>query len=152
MDKRFSASVAEAFWHTETMSFLDSLENNLKALERQEERDPEKVKRDHEQRDAERAKALLRAPHVEALKTSAFTSELLTQCRTIGHGQRVLVQFTWIGESLRLDAKAKRLELIPGAEGITAVYYLDGAEVNRAVVDLQADDAAALARRWLTGE
>ena len=131
------------------MSYLDNLENNLKALENQEERDPEKVKREQERREAERTSALLRAPHVEALKKSPFTSELLTQCRTIGHGQRVLVQFTWIGETLRLDAKTKRLELVPTAEGIIAVYSLDGQETKRAKVDPATDDAAALARHWL---
>jgi hypothetical protein len=132
------------------MSFLDNLENNLKALESREEKDPEQVKRDRERREADRNAALLRAPHVEALKNSAFTSELLTQCRAIGHGQRVLVQFTWIGESLRLDAKAKRMELTPTPEGITAVFSLNGEETGRAKVDPQSDDAAALARRWLT--
>jgi hypothetical protein len=134
------------------MSFLDNLENDLKALESQEERDPEKVNRDRERRDAERNAALLRAPHVDALKNSAFTSELLTQCRTIGHGQRVLVKFTWIGESLRLDAKTKRLQLTPTAEGIAAVFSVDGVETERVTADPQSDDAAALARRWLTGE
>ncbi len=134
------------------MGFLDNLENNLKALENQEERDPEKVKRDRERREADRNAALVRAPHVDALKNSAFTSELLTQCRTIGHGQRVLVQFTWIGENLRLDAKTKRMELMPTADGIVAVFSADGAETERAKVDPQSDDAAGLARRWLTGQ
>jgi hypothetical protein len=133
------------------MSFLDNLESNLKALENREEKDPENVKREQERREADRNAALLRAPHVEALKNSAFTSELLTECRTIGHGQRVLVQFTWIGEALRLDAKAKRLELTPTAEGITAVFSLDGVETGRAMAD-PGGDAAALARRWLLGE
>lgn len=132
------------------MSFLDNLENNLKALENREEKDPEKVKRDRERSGADRIAALRRAPHAEALKNSAFTSELLAQCRTIGHGQRVLVQFTWIGESLRLDAMGRRLELTPAAEGIMAVFSLDGAETGRATVDPRADDAKALARRWLT--
>jgi len=133
------------------MSFLDNLENNLKALENQEQKDPEKIQRDRERREAERNAALLRAPQVDALKNSAFTQELLTHCRTIGHGQRVLVRFTWIGESLRLDAKSKRLELTPAADGVTAVFSVDGVERERAAVDLQSDDAAALARRWLTG-
>jgi hypothetical protein len=66
------------------MSFLDNLENNLKALENQEEKNPEKVKRDQERREAERSSALLRAPHATALKNSEFTSQLLTKCRTIG--------------------------------------------------------------------
>jgi hypothetical protein len=130
------------------MSFLDNLENNLKALESLEEKDPEKVKRERERREADRNTALLRAPHVEALKNSAFTSELLTQCRTIGHGQRVLVRFTWIGESLRLDAKDKRMELTPTAEGIVAVM----SSGEQAMVDPQSDDAGALARRWLIAE
>jgi hypothetical protein len=132
------------------VSFLDNLENNLKALESQEERDPEKVKRDHERRDAERNAALLRAPHVEALKNSAFTTDLLTECRTIGHGQRVLVQFTWIGESLRLTAKNKRMELTPSPEGIIAVLSTDGDETTRTTIDPQKDDPKSLARLWLT--
>ena len=134
------------------MSFLDNLENDLKALENREERDPEKVRRDHERREADRTAALLRAPHAEALRTSPFTSELLTQCRTIGRGQRVLVQFTWLGESLRLDAKEKRMDLTPTAEGITAVLSLNGEEIGRQTVDPNLDDAAALVRRWLTGQ
>jgi hypothetical protein len=86
---------------------------------------------------------------VEALKDSAFTSELLTQCRTIGHGQRVLVRFTWIEETLRLDAKEKRMELIPTSQGIEAVFSSDGTETGREIVDSENGDAAALARLWL---
>jgi hypothetical protein len=133
------------------MSFLDNLENNLKALESREEKDPAQVKQDQERRQAERNAALMRAPHVEALKNSAFTSELLTECRTIGHAQRVLVRFTWVGEILRLDAKAKRLELIPTPEGIATVFSEGGVETAREIADPQTGDAAALARRWLTG-
>src|SRR5579872_3180816 len=116
------------------MGFLDNLENDLKALENREEKDPEKAKRAHERREADRAAALLRAPHAAALRNSPFTAELLTQCRTIGRSQRVLVQFTWLGEILRLEAKEKRVELAPTAEGITAIFSLNGAEVGRAPV------------------
>jgi len=133
------------------MSFLDNLENNLKTIENREDKDPEKIKRDQERREVDRNAALLRAPHVEALKNSAFTSVLLAQCRMIGHGQRVLVQFAWNGESLRLDAKEKRMELTPTSEGIMAVFSADGMETGRTSVDPGADDASALARRWLTG-
>ena len=59
------------------MSYLDNLENNLKALENQEERDPQKVKREQERREAERSEALLRAPYVDALKNSTFTLDLI---------------------------------------------------------------------------
>jgi hypothetical protein len=131
------------------MSYLDNLENNLKALENQEERDPEKIKREQERREAERSAALLRAPHVEALKNSPFTLELLTQCRAIGHQQRVLVQFTWLGENLRLDAKEKRMLLAPTSDGITAVFSVNGDETDRTNVDPRVDDAGELARRWL---
>jgi len=132
------------------MGFLDNLENDLKALENREERDPENVRREQQRREADRSAALLRAPHAEALRASPFTSELLTQCRAIGHGLRVLVQFTWLGESLRLDAKEKRMDLLPTSEGITAVLSLNGEEIGREVLDPEVDDAAALARRWLT--
>jgi hypothetical protein len=131
------------------MGFLDNLENDLKALERQEERDPEKIKREQERREADRTAALLRAPHVDALKNSPFTMELLTQCRTLGRAQRVLVQFTWLGEMLRLDAKTKRMELTPTADGIVATFFENGDEAGQAAIDPQADDAAALAKRWL---
>jgi hypothetical protein len=135
------------------MSFLDNLENNLNALERQEERDPEKVKREQDRRETERSAALLRAPHAEALKTSAFTSELLTQCRVIGREQRVLVQFTWLGENLRLDVRGdtpKRMELTPTSEGILAVLSVDGTETSRKPLNLLTDDPAALAKSWLS--
>jgi hypothetical protein len=131
------------------MSFLDNLENNLKALERVEERDPEKVKRDHERRDRERNDALRRAPFVEALKKSAFTNNLLGECRVLGRTQRVLVQFVWLGETLRLTAQAKRMDLIPSPDGIAAVFSVDGAETGRTIVNPESDDPGALARQWL---
>ena len=134
------------------MSFLDNLEDNLKALESREEKDPEKVRRDRERRDADRNAALLRAPYVEALKNSTFTSDLLKECRTIGHRQRVLVQFTWIGETLRLVAQTKRMELTPTAEGITAMFFVEGAEMGRETANPRTDEGAALARRWLAGK
>ncbi len=132
------------------MSFLDNLENNLKALEGREEADPEKAKRAHERREADRNAALLRAPFVDALKNSPFTSELLKQCRAIGHSQRVLVRFTWIGEALRLEAGTRRLELTPTPEGIAAAFLSDGVETDRTTVDPQVDDAPTLARKWLS--
>jgi hypothetical protein len=133
------------------MSFLDSLENNLKALENLEQRDPEKVKRELERREAEKAATLAAAPNVEALRNSPFTAELLKQCRTIGHGQRVLVQFAWIDNTLRLDAtsKNKRLELIPTGDGIVAVTSEGGDEKGRAAVDLAKDNAESVVRTWL---
>ena len=132
------------------MSYSDNLENNLKALENQEERDPVKVQRDRERREAEKNAALERAPYAEMLKTSAFANELLTQCRTIGHAQKTMVRFTWIGEALRLDAQNKRLELVPTPEGITAVFSEDGNETKRSMVNLEEDSAEKFAKSWLS--
>jgi len=117
------------------MSFLDSLENNLKALESREEQDPEKIKRDRESRDAEISASLALAPLAEALKSGAFTESLM-------------VRFTWIGSDLRLEAKEKRLELRPGLKGVTAHYFVYGEETRQEPVDLNGD-AEGLARRWL---
>ena len=137
------------------MSYSDNLENNLKALERQEERDPAKVQREREQREADRKAAELRAPHAEALKRAAFTNQLLGQCRVIGQQQKMSVRFTWLGETLRLDARGlqtentKRVDLVPTPEGIAAVFSVDGEETKRAKVNLEKDDPAAFARKWL---
>ena len=132
------------------MSFLDSLENNLKALESREEADPAKLARDNAAREAERSEAEKAAPFVEALRNGPFTATLLTACRVVGHRNRTLVRPTWMDTVLRLDARERRLELCPGAGGVTAVYFENGAETRRAPVDLNGD-AEALAREWLEG-
>ena len=67
------------------MSFLDNLENNLKALESREEHDPTRAGREAAARERDRLEAQGRAPHAEALKTGEFTNQLLTHCRAIGH-------------------------------------------------------------------
>jgi hypothetical protein len=130
------------------MSFLDSLENNLKALESREEKDPEKIKRDRESRDAAIAASLALAPQAEALKSGPFTEALLIACRNIGHGMRLMVRFTWIGSDLRLETKDKKLELRPSPAGVMAHYFVANEETRQERVDLTGD-AEALARRWL---
>lgn len=130
------------------MSFLDSLENNLKALESQEERDPGKRKRDIEAREAERDAALLIAPHAEALKSGPYTQQLLSAARTTGHRLRTFVDINWIGCTLRLDARTSRLELRPSPEGILAVYFQDGQELRIEPLDL-AGNPEDLIKRWL---
>ena len=131
------------------MSYLDNLENNLKALESREERDPDKIKRELAAKEEERAAALKAAPHAEALKTSPFTQQFLTACRTIGHSQRTFVDFRWSGTTLLLEAKGRRLELRPEAQGIQAVWIEGGAEIRTEPVDLDTDPQD-LARKWLT--
>ncbi len=130
------------------MSYLDSLENNLKALERLEEKDPEQLRRDAEARDSERARALRIAPHADALRNGEFTSQFLTACRTVGHGMRMLVRFTWLEQTLRLEAKDKKLELQPLPEGIQAVFFVNGETVATEMLDLSSDPVA-FAHRWL---
>lgn len=132
------------------MSYLDSLENNLNALERIEEKDPEQLRRDAAARESERSLALRIAPHAEALRNGEFTSQFLTACRTVGHGLRMLVRFTWLENTLRLEAKDKKLELQPVPEGIQAVFYAGGEQTGVEMLDLQADPVA-FARRWLEG-
>jgi hypothetical protein len=44
------------------------------------------------------------------------------------------------------------MELAPTAEGITAVFSVDGQETGRQAVDPNVDDASALAKLWLTGQ
>jgi hypothetical protein len=131
------------------MSFLDNLENNLKALESRTEKDPATMKRQREVREAEKAAALRAAPYAEALRSNAFTGRFLTACRTIGHGMRTMVRMTWVESTLRLDAGEKRLELRPTEDGVLAVFFENGNETRNEIVTL--DQPEKLAARWLQG-
>jgi hypothetical protein len=64
------------------MSFLDNLENNLKAMESRTERDPEALAGEAAAREAARSAALEIAPHAEALRNGPFKDAPLTACRT----------------------------------------------------------------------
>ena len=130
------------------MSYLDNLENSLKALESQEERDPAAAQRRVEAQAQQRAAAVKRAPHVKALQSSNFTGQLLGACRQLGPKLGMYVQVTWIEGALRLDIRGQRLELTPTAEGIDAVYLADGNEERRESVDLSTD-GAELVRKWM---
>jgi hypothetical protein len=130
------------------MSFLDNLENNLKSLESQEE-GKESAERQQRLRDQERANAQAIAPYAEELKKAPFTAALLTQAARVGHSVRVKVHIAWLGTTLRLEARERRLELRPTPQGIEAVYLENGAEVRTAPLDLQADPET-LVRQWLT--
>lgn len=131
------------------MSFLDNLENNLKALESREERDPATIKEAEVRRNAERQAALAIAPLASALKSGPFTENLLVACRTLGHRHRTMVRITWLENTLRLDAKEIRLELKPTPAGIAATATTDGEPTFEQIIDLSKDDPQALATRWL---
>ncbi len=130
------------------MSFLDNLENNLKALESRVERDIEQVRREQAARENERELALKRAPNAVALRNGPFTQNLLTACRTIGHPLRLMVRATWMDTTLRLEARDKKLELRPTPGGVDAVFFEGGVEKRTQAVDMKGD-AEALARQWL---
>ena len=132
------------------VSFLDNLESNLKALESQEGRDPEALEREAAERAAARAEALRSAPYAEALRDGPFTDGLLTACRIVGHRRRILVRPAWLDSTLRLEAGSKKLELRPRADGVVAVFFEEGAEVESIPCDL-AGDPVKLAEKWLQG-
>src|SRR3984885_7680866 len=133
------------------MSFLDNLENNLKALESQEEKDPQAQARKAAQREAARSAALEIAPYAEALRQGPFKDGLLTACRDIGHRQRILVRPVWVDSTLRLEAGARKLELRPTSSGVLAVFFEGGIERESTPVDLSSDPVK-LAEKWFKVE
>jgi hypothetical protein len=127
------------------MSFLDNLESNLKNLESREERDPGARKR----RESERASALAAAPWAEKLKNSSYTQEVLNSAARTGFQTRNRVNVAWLGTTLKLEVKDRRLELRPTADGIVAVFLHNGKEEKRLAVDLTAN-ANELVQEWLS--
>jgi hypothetical protein len=117
------------------MSFLDNLENNLKSLEARED-GKEQTGRDRTRRDADRASAVASAEHAERLRKGPYTAELLKQITRLGFAARTKVSMTWIGTTLRLEARGRRLELRPTPSGIVAVFIEDRAESRKEPVDL----------------
>jgi hypothetical protein len=124
------------------MSFLDNLENNLKALESREEGGLDESRR----RDRERELAIAAAPWAERLKREPFSQELMQQATVAGRKSRTKVNLMWIGTTLRLEARGHRLELRPGPKGVTAVFLRGSEEVRQKPVDLSGDP------QKLTGE
>lgn len=127
------------------MSFLDNLENNLKSLERQEERSADDRRRQEE----DRLEAVAAAPWAAKLKESPFTQKLLDAASLAGHQRRTKVYIVWLGTTLRLEARERRLELRPTATGIRAVFLMNGEETSSRVIDLTGDPAE-LVNDWFT--
>src|ERR1700691_2602174 len=111
------------------MSFLDNLENNLKSLESQED-GKESAERSQRAREAEKASAQAAAPWAEELKKGPFTAELLKQAALIGFSLRLKVHVAWLGTTLRLEARERRLELRPTPAGVIAAYLENGVETR----------------------
>lgn len=129
------------------MSFLDNLENNLKSLESHEEGKDDRA-RQQRVREDERAQAQAAAPNAEALKKGPYTAELLRQATRIGHAMRTKVHIAWIGSTLRLEARERRLELRPTPAGIMVVYLENNQELRSEPLDLNGKPEDVL-RPWL---
>ena len=130
------------------MSFLDNLEQNLKTLESREEgtRDAERQQRE---RDTQRAGAQVMAPYAEELKKGPYTAELLRQAARMGHALRVKIHIAWLGTTLRLEARERRLELRPTPQGVFAVWIENNRESRTKPVDLKGQPEDLL-REWLS--
>jgi hypothetical protein len=129
------------------MSFLDSLENNLKSMESREETGSHD-RGSHRQRDSERAQSQASAANAERLRKGPYTAELLKQATRLGHAMRTKVHLAWLGTTLRLEARGKKLELRPTPAGVIAAFIENNVEVRTAPVDL-AGNPESLVREWL---
>ena len=126
------------------MSFLDNLESSLKNLESREERDP----REHQRRQDDRNRALAIGPWAEELKTSPYTQKLFEQAALAGHRIRAKIYMAWIEDTLRLEAKQRRLELRPTPNGIEAAFIEPDGESKTQPLDLKSEPEALL-KQWL---
>jgi len=127
------------------MSFLDNLENNLKSLESRDEAGPGDIGR----RDRERALALAAAPWAERLRKEPFAQKLMQLATIAGRQRRTKVNLAWLGANLRLEASGYRLELRPGAKGITAVFMRGAEDLHEEPLDL-ASNPEKLITAWMT--
>jgi hypothetical protein len=126
------------------MSFLDNLENNLKALESREQGGLDERGR----REAEKSRAKAAAPWAEQLKRAPWTQTLMQRVTRAGYQRRVKVNLLWIGTTFRLEALGHRLELRPEADGIKAVFLQGPQELEEQLVDL-AGDPEKLISQWM---
>ncbi len=121
------------------MSFLDNLENNVKAMEGRDAM--EAGGQEAKQRELERQQALAAAPYLERLKAGPYTDRLFTEAARAGHRVRTKVDIAWLGNTLRLQARDRKLELRPTPEGVVAVFMEDSREVRSVPVDLDRSPA-----------
>jgi hypothetical protein len=126
------------------MSFLDSLENNLKALEANE---PSGLD-DRKRKEIERQRAAASAPWAEKLKRAPYTQTLMEQASRAGYQIRTKVNFIWLGDTLRVEARGHRFELRPTPGGIIAVHLKGTEELKREAVDL-AGEPDSLLKGWM---
>src|SRR5580698_350328 len=129
------------------MSYEDNLENSLRNLETSEE-GRASLESEQRLRKRDRAAAQAAAPATEELKKGPFTTALLRDAARVGHSLRTKIHIVWLGSTLRLEAREKRLELRPTAGGIVAAHIENGVETRVEPLDLQGDPEQ-LIRNWL---
>jgi hypothetical protein len=129
------------------MSYLDNLENNLKAMESREERRPVRTRDQRARQEAERAKAAT-APFAEQLRHGPFTTELMNEATRLGFGLRTKVYMTWVDGALRLDARDHRMELRATPQGVIVRFSEQGNLTKEEAVNLDSS-AKKLAERWI---
>jgi hypothetical protein len=121
------------------MSFLDNLENNLKALESTESSGMDDQKR----REANKRDAIAAAPWAEKLRISPWVAKFMGELTRAGFSRRTKINFAWIGRVLRAEALDERLEIVPTPKGVDAVWADE-----RVPVDL-AGDPGQIIQEWL---
>src|SRR3569623_1719203 len=121
------------------MSFLDNLENNLKALEATES----DGLADQKRREANKRDAIAAAPWAEKLKSSPWVAKFMRDRTRAGFTRRTKINFAWIDRILRAEALDERLEIVPTPKGVDAVW-----KDRRVPVDL-AGDPDKLIEEWL---
>jgi hypothetical protein len=126
------------------MGFLDDLENSLKGLEAQEERDGAANLR----RKDERERTLAAAPFFEQLRSSDYVKQLYDKAAVAGHRFRMKVYMAWLDTTLRLEARERRLELKPTVDGIIAEFIEPDGTSRVQPIDLR-DDPQKLLDQWL---
>ncbi|MFL6448003.1 MAG: hypothetical protein ACJ746_09985 [Bryobacteraceae bacterium] len=126
------------------MDFLDNLENSLKNLEQQQERDPNVAAR---QVEARRLAGQI-APWAEALKKSEYVQKLFEKAAVAGHRLRAKIYIAWLENTLRLEVRGRWCEIRPTANGIQYEFVSpEGASVI-APLDLSSDPDLLLSS-WL---
>ena len=130
----------------ESMGFLDNLESSLKSMEAVTEREDGAGARNR--RESDRAARIALQPYVEKLRKSPFTDHLLRAAHQESYRIRARISVVWIGDVLRFDLPGKRLELIPGPNGVRAIETLNGVPDQPEAVDFTSDPTELL-RQWL---
>ena len=126
------------------MDFLDNLENSLKNLESQEERDPAALRRQEDVRKQSAAAA----PWAEKFRTSDYTKSLFEKAALAGHKMRAKVYMAWFDSVLRLEARGRWCELRPTPTGIIAEFVKSDGQITSLPIDLNEDPDLVL-EQWL---